>query len=253
MNKVKDTKTFIEKASIIHQSKYDYSKVQWVNNKTKISIICPHHGEFVQSPNNHLSGYGCNTCAKKARSKVQTHTTDLFISKARNIHGSVYDYSLVKYKNSKTPVTIMCENHGPFQMAPSNHTHSSNPQGCPVCGKINNNKNGWTTTEWEAAGKISNCFTGFKLYVIYCWNDTEKFFKIGKTFRSISDRFKNNTTMPYEWKLLHSVEGSAKYISELEIKLHNQYKENKYYPKIPFGGQYECFALEDIQQALKDI
>ena len=53
---------FIEKAKIVHGEKYDYSKVKYVNNSTKVCIICPEHGEFWQTPNKHLNGCGCQMC-----------------------------------------------------------------------------------------------------------------------------------------------------------------------------------------------
>ena len=53
---------FKEKAQKVHGEKYDYSKVEYVNNSTKVCIICPEHGEFWQTPNNHLHGYGCPKC-----------------------------------------------------------------------------------------------------------------------------------------------------------------------------------------------
>ena len=59
------TQNFIEKARKVHGDKYDYSKVEYVNSHTKICIICPEHGEFWQTPNNHLCGKGCNECGKR--------------------------------------------------------------------------------------------------------------------------------------------------------------------------------------------
>ena len=53
---------FIEKAKQIHGDKYGYSKVDYRNYSTKVCIICPEHGEFWQTPNNHLFGAGCPTC-----------------------------------------------------------------------------------------------------------------------------------------------------------------------------------------------
>lgn len=61
-NKVHNTETFIEKARKVHGDKYDYSKVEWVDSKTDIIIICKKHGEFKQNPNRHLSGNGCPYC-----------------------------------------------------------------------------------------------------------------------------------------------------------------------------------------------
>lgn len=45
---------FIERATEVHNGKYDYSKVEYKNVSTKVCIICPEHGEFWQSPNGHL-------------------------------------------------------------------------------------------------------------------------------------------------------------------------------------------------------
>lgn len=53
---------FIQKAKEIHGDKYDYSKVEYINAKTKVCIICPIHGEFWQIPNSHLNGNACNKC-----------------------------------------------------------------------------------------------------------------------------------------------------------------------------------------------
>lgn len=50
---------FIERARAVHGDKYDYSKVEYVNNSTKVVIICPVHGEFLQTPNKHMQGRGC--------------------------------------------------------------------------------------------------------------------------------------------------------------------------------------------------
>ena len=53
---------FIRRAQAIHGTKYDYSLVEYVNNKTKVKIICPVHGEFEQEPSTHLQGKGCIKC-----------------------------------------------------------------------------------------------------------------------------------------------------------------------------------------------
>lgn len=58
----KSTEEFIEQANKIHNNKYDYSKVEYVHTETKVTIICPEHGEFKQDPHNHLRGKGCPKC-----------------------------------------------------------------------------------------------------------------------------------------------------------------------------------------------
>ena len=120
---------FIEKAKQIHNDKYDYSKVNYVNSRTKVCIICPTHGEFWQTPHNHLKGYGCAECGKE-KSHLSKMTTEDFIVKSKEIHGNKYDYSKACYKTCDTKVCIICPEHGEFWQTPSNHMNGS---GCPKC------------------------------------------------------------------------------------------------------------------------
>ena len=69
------TKGFIAKAKAVHGDRYDYSKVKYVNNKTKVIIICPLHGEFSQVPINHLRGNECPKCSKIKATKNNTFWT----------------------------------------------------------------------------------------------------------------------------------------------------------------------------------
>ena len=70
------TDEFIAKAKKIHGDKYDYSKVNYVNRKTKVCIICPKHGEFWQTPNHHLSGCGCPKCGVENHRKNKLSCTE---------------------------------------------------------------------------------------------------------------------------------------------------------------------------------
>ena len=125
-----NTEEFINKANKVHNGKYDYSKVEYVNAKTKICIICPEHGEFWQTPNNHLSGKGCALCANENKLHLYNKSNDKFISEAQMIHNGKYDYSKVEYVNAKTKICIICPEHGEFWQTPHNHLQG---QGCPKC------------------------------------------------------------------------------------------------------------------------
>lgn len=46
----------------VHKDKYDYSLVEYVNDRFKIKIICKEHGEFEQVVNKHKMGGGCQEC-----------------------------------------------------------------------------------------------------------------------------------------------------------------------------------------------
>ena len=126
-------KSFIEKARETHNDKYNYSKVNYVNIKTKICIICPKHGEFWQTPHDHLCGQGCPKCGNEKIAKIKQYTTEDFIQKAKEVHGDMYDYSKVNYINPLTKVCIVCPEHGEFWQKPANHLHG---QGCPKCGRL---------------------------------------------------------------------------------------------------------------------
>ena len=118
---------FLLKAKEIHGNKYDYSKVEYINSKTKVCIICPEHGEFYQEPNSHLQGHGCPFC----KSELKRNTTKGFIEKANEIHNNFYDYSLTKYgSNRQEKVIIKCPLHGEFTISPKSHLRGS---GCPKC------------------------------------------------------------------------------------------------------------------------
>ena len=121
---------FIKKANKVHKNKYDYSKVQYIGAHTKVCIKCPEHGEFWQTPNSHLSGYGCTKCGIENRCEKRTSTKEKFIEKAKEIHGDKYDYSKVDYVNCDTKVCIICHEHGEFWQRPNDHTKGA---GCPKC------------------------------------------------------------------------------------------------------------------------
>ena len=139
---------FIKKARKVHGDKYNYSKVDYVNNTTKVCIICPEHGEFLQMPTNHIKGCGCLTCGNENSQEKKTSSKEEFITKAREVHGDKYDYSKVDYVNAYTKVCINCPEHGEFWQNPNGHL---NGRGCLKCV----DKYVPTTEEWiEKARKV---------------------------------------------------------------------------------------------------
>jgi very-short-patch-repair endonuclease len=119
------TPEFKERAKKVHGDKYEYTKVDYKNNKTPVIITCPEHGDFFQLPGDHLRGSGCRGCAG-----TLPLNTEEFIKKAKKIHGEKYKYDKVDYKNNWTPVTITCPEHGDFSQIPSSHLSG---HGCNKC------------------------------------------------------------------------------------------------------------------------
>ena len=129
-----NTEEFIKRAKEVHGDKYDYFKVNYINSKTKVCIICPIHGEFWQSPDNHLHGKKCPLCSHRSFK----YTTNEWIKLANIIHYEKYDYSKVNYINAKTKVCIICKEHGEFWQIPKHHLNGC---GCPSCNNSHLEKN----------------------------------------------------------------------------------------------------------------
>lgn len=123
-------KLFVDRASKIHDGKYDYSKVQYVRAIDKVTIVCPEHGEFQQDPHSHLGGFGCPTCGKEYLSHLFRSNKEEFVTKGAKMHFNKYDYCKVEYKNSSTKICIICPEHGEFWQTPSDHLAGC---GCPQC------------------------------------------------------------------------------------------------------------------------
>ena len=93
---------FIQRASLIHNNKYDYSKVQYVNNRTKVEIICPEHGSFYQIPDKHIgkAQQGCPKC-KNQSSKGELTIQNFLINNNINF---IQQYP-IEYLDNKTKIT----------------------------------------------------------------------------------------------------------------------------------------------------
>ncbi len=117
---------FVLQSNVIHNKKYDYRLVNYINNKTKVEIICPVHNSFWQTPKMHLIGQGCPKCSNNTLKSL-----DEFEINAKLIHGPKYDYSHGIYKGNKVKIEIICRKHGSFWQLPNSHL--SDGKGCSRC------------------------------------------------------------------------------------------------------------------------
>jgi len=126
--KKSNTEEFINKSMLVHEDKYDYSLVEYINSVTKVKIICNRCNTiFEQRPHDHLNGNNCPKCVIQSRKSNKEE----FILRADMKHLGKYDYSLVEYINSKTKVKILCNRCNTiFEQRP--HVHLYN-RGCPKC------------------------------------------------------------------------------------------------------------------------
>jgi hypothetical protein len=242
-----NTITFIEKAKLKHNDIYNYSLVDYVGNHKSVKIICKKHGIFEQIASTHLQGHNCPKCSIENLS----YTTEEFIERASKIHNYKYDYSLSNYVGSDNKIDIICKIHGLFSQIANSHIEG---KGCRKCGGISRGKfhsenpSDWRHTTWHNDGLKSKNFTGFKVYVIKCWDEFETFYKIGKTFVNIEKRFAGSN-MPYNYEILKTitdVDGVS--LSKLENRKQKLHRAYRYEPIKKFGGRYECFSeIIDIE------
>ena len=234
---------FISKSNLVHKNKFDYSLVEYKNNRTKVKIICPIHGLFEQTPHNHLTGSDCKKCGSELTGIKKRTTISDFIVRANKIHKNKYGYLKSEYINANIKLIITCPLHGDFQQEPK--AHITLKQGCPECFNQlrKHNAPSWTKDNWIAAAKQSNIFDGFKLYFIKCSNENETFIKVGRTYTSLNKRF---SQIPYKVEVIKIVEGEGDYIFDLERRFKRLYKKHQYIPLIKFGGANECFYYNPI-------
>jgi len=92
---------FLEKSKKIHGDKYDYSLVEYINNKTKVKIICSEHGVFQTRPDNHIgSKSGCPKCVLLDNNS--------FIKKSKEIHKK-YGCYFCKESQGERKISLLLE------------------------------------------------------------------------------------------------------------------------------------------------
>lgn len=122
---------FIANARAVYGDAYDYSKVVYVGNKQKVEVVCPAHGSFWVTPNNHMRGKsGCPTCKGESVARRNKKPIAHFEARMRLIHGDKYSYDWETMTHSRKPMRIECREHGWFVQSP--HSHASG-RGCPDC------------------------------------------------------------------------------------------------------------------------
>lgn len=131
--KKKTLEEVIEKFREAHGDLYDYSLVKYVNNNTKVTIVCPTHSAFEQIPRSHDRGIGCPECGVDKVGASNRHNADKFISRAEEKFPGKFTYSKVEYKNSATPVTVTCVVHGDVDVKPRTFLAPHSIHGCKQC------------------------------------------------------------------------------------------------------------------------
>lgn len=142
---------FIDRANKAHNHKYNYELSVYTGINKNLTIICPNHGNFVQSPNNHMRGMGCTKCKYVIISNKAKFSQDDFLLKAKNAWNDRFDYSKSKYIGDKIKILIRCNKHNiEFLQTPNNHYRQN---GCKLC--FTRSLGEQVITEWLNLNKIN--------------------------------------------------------------------------------------------------
>lgn len=135
---------FIENAKIVHNNYFSYEHCNFINVNSKVIVTCPVHGDFEVKASNHLNGANCKICSKenivhkitlrpKRNASTKKLTTEIFKEKLKKMWGDRYVCPEdEEYINNKTPMNILCKEHGIFTITPN---HILSGRGCPICGR----------------------------------------------------------------------------------------------------------------------
>lgn len=234
--KQKQTRTqdeFLIEAKKVHDDTYDYSGAKYINDRTKLSIICKKHGQFMQTPANHLNGAGCRKCFFERNANSKRSSKEQFVTKAKETHGDRYDYSKVVYINSISKVEIICKEHGSFWQKANNHIFN---RGCPNCIKT-----GYSTNK-----------SGY-LYLMVCNNIT----KIGITNLTPEWRLKDiSRSYGKKFEVVEELLfENGKIPDDVETVILQYLRKNYAQPSEKFEGSTECFLdvdLEDLKIKIQE-
>lgn len=109
------TETYIKRANEIHHNRYNYINTKYINRLTDIIITCPIHGDFTQTPKDHLNGCGCPICKeskleKEIRTILEVNSINyLYEYKGHTLFNKSVDFYLTNYK-----VAIECQGEQHF-------------------------------------------------------------------------------------------------------------------------------------------
>lgn len=228
----------IAKMTEVHKGFYCYSKVEFKTVKDKLTIICPNHGEFKMTFDNHVHGTedglpsGCRLCGIERRTKKKTLPPELFLEEAIKVKGEgSYSYFMEDYTTRENKIRMKCGTcESIFRQSPEKHLGG---RGCPKCGK-----SGFKTTEDGV------------LYILSCGDLT----KIGITNKTALARAKEISNS-YGEAFCVSAEFKMKGDDclELETFLLKKFRQDYRQPDFKFDGFTECFYALPVEHVVDCI
>lgn len=241
---------FIEESFKVFGDITDYSSVpDEISATMKVELICKKHEcTFEKGVQTYMAGYGCPQCSAEKYREKRALPKEEYYKRASEANEHKYTYD-DDYVTSQYAVTFYCPKHGKQKRNAGEHIRGV---GCRHCEGHGQRSDKTTKIGYErvAKGRITY------LYLIKCKDENEEFYKIGKTFRKITQRFVSST-LPYNYDVISMHEGDAGYIWDLEEELHEKYKQFSKKPRKYFSGFTECYStnlpIQEIIELNKNV
>ena len=222
----------------------DCSNLVYVNRCTLFNFTCTRHNKICVSSIKNISEepdvLKCSGCRKDKKNSERVleraEEKKKYIELSNIKYNNRYDYSKVEYITYSGKVIICCPLHGDFEQ--SFNSHLKRTWGCQKCGAEN-------SCGYSKGDYIKKC-NGRKarLYLVECFNEDEKFYKIGITVNNLSRRFRGSK-MPYDVKLIKEFISEPDIVFDKEKVLLKECSEYSYTPKFKMEGSTECFLYKE--------
>jgi len=160
----KAANNFITNAMKAQTIQYDYSEVRYITSGTPVVIICREHGKFLQTPDDHLQGKKCPSCAGRPAKTTESFREDV-VSLTNGEYTTIGTY--ISNKSKMTFKHNLCENE--WETTPNTFLAGMR---CPHCKNYK-----------------SSPSTPCILYYFKVTNVDESAWKIGITHTSVEDRY----------------------------------------------------------------
>ena len=240
-----DKEVFLEEAIKVYGHKDDYTNTDVISAKDEVEVRCTKHNfTFNKNIQTYLAGYGCPKCSAENYRTLRATPLEEYYRKANEKHKNRYTYA-GDFTTLSGVVTLFCEEHGEQRLNANSHLIGAGCKKCDTTPIKTNKRNK------EGYCKLANG-RPTKLYFLECSKDGERFYKIGKTFKEISERY-SKSKMYYDYEIKHIYTSSAEEVWDLEESFHLKYKEFRHHPKKWFAGYSESYRLSlPIEEIIKN-
>jgi hypothetical protein len=253
----RSTENVIQYLNEKFEGKYKIYDFKYEDKRTLLRFYCPieGHGDFSFQVNTIYKSNGCPVCSYEnsqekrtegLRRQIETSKEKRrlkWIDKVKSTHGDLYDYSLVEFVDVKTPVTIICRNHGEIEQVPDVHIQS----GCRKC--ADEDLKGKYTKKYFDDYPERKDRTATLYYIKFTYKH-EIFYKVGITTTSIKARFGTIDKKVISIDVINYLNTFLYNAWELEVIIQNVHGDRFRYRPIIDGrsirkyriGQSECFS-----------